>query len=322
MSEKNAAEKLVETHFPKPPNDIRINAIGQEPTPLRIIKFQKYIQQCAINIPIKGTTLGLLGAVINDTDYKTVNNNVSFTPPTTPGPTQTMPPARSVATRSATAATEGDATTAATNTTNETNRILQFQQATRDHEKTTNTWTYYQGATTALRNLIINNIDEDYIAEHNNTLTGFKLVTPTTLLNHIKDNYGAVEPKQLQENEATLDTPWDPSTPIATLYKRIEDCKLFAEAGDEPLSDKKVLRAALLAIEATGLYNLSCDTWNEKPKTTKTWANFKIYFTKESKKVKHHTTGSLGMQDATANALLQLNNYYYYNYYYYYYYYY
>ena len=223
-----------------------------------------------------------------------------------------MPPApaattTTTATRSTTATEDATAIAAAAAAT-ETNRILQFQQATRDHEKVINTWTHYQGALTALRNLIINNIDEDYIAEHNNTLTGFRLVSPAILLDHIKVNYGDVEPMQLKENEAALDAPWDASTPIVTLYKRIEDCKLFAEAGDEPLSDKKILRAALLAIEATGLYNLACDTWTEKATATKTWTNFKIYFSKESKKVKHHTTGSLGMQDATANALLQLND--------------
>ena len=302
--------KLVESYFPKAPIDIKINDLGQEPTPLRIIKFQKYIQQCAINIPIKGNTLGLLGAIINDTDYKSVNNNVSWTPPPTPGPTPTMPPpAPTTATAASTrSATEDAAAAAASAAATETNRILQFQQSTRDHDKRINTWTHYQGAITALRNLIINNIDEDYVAEHNNALTGFRLVTPATLLHHIKVNYGEVEPKQLQQNEIALDAPWDPSTPIATLYKRIEDCKLFAEAGDEPLPDKKILRAALLAIESTGLYNLACDTWADKPSATKTWSNFKIFFTKESKKVKHHTTGSMGMQDATANALLQLND--------------
>jgi hypothetical protein len=134
------------------------------------------------------------------------------------------------------------------------------------------------------------------------------LVTLSTLLNHIKINYGEVELRQLKENEATLEAPWDASTPIVTLYKRIKDCKLFAKAGDEALSDKKILRSALPAIEGTGLYNLTCDTWTDKPVAVKTWANFKIYFTKESKKVKHHTAGSLGMQDATANALLQRND--------------
>ena len=304
--------KSVENCFPKAPIDIKINDLAQEPTPLRIIKFQKYIQQCAINIPIKGNTLGLLGAIINDTDYKSINNNVSWAPPTTPGTTPTMSPSTATAPATATCSTTDEAAVtaaaAAAAAANETNRILQFQQATRDHEKVLNTWTYYQSALTALRNLIVNNIDEDYIAEHNNALTGFRLVTPATLLNHIKINYGEVEPRQLRENEIALEAPWDASTPIVTLYKRIEDCKLFAEAGDEALSDKKILRSALLAIEGTGLYNLACDNWAEKPAVTKTWSNFKIFFTKESKKVKHHTTGSLGMQDATANALLQLND--------------
>ena len=71
----------------------------------------------------------------------------------------------------------------------------------RNHEKEVNAWTIHQGALTALRNLIINNIDEEYIAEHYNALTGFRLVTPATLLDHIKDNYGDVEPMQLKENE-------------------------------------------------------------------------------------------------------------------------
>jgi hypothetical protein len=65
-----------------------------------------------------------------------------------------------------------------------------------------------------------------------------------------------------------LDAPWDASV---TLYKRIEDCKLFSEAGDEALSNKKILRSALLAlaIEGTGLYNLTCDTWVEKSREAK-----------------------------------------------------
>jgi hypothetical protein len=131
-----------------------------------------------------------------------------------------MPPAPAAATtmtatRSTTATKDATAAAAAT----ETNRLLQFQQATRDHEKLINTWTHYQGAQTALRNLIINNIDEDYIVEHNNVLTGFHLVSPATLLDHIKVNYGDVEPMQLKENEAALDAPWDAATPIVTLYK-------------------------------------------------------------------------------------------------------
>jgi hypothetical protein len=101
------------------------------------------------------------------------------------------PPITTTATAASTrSATEDASAAAASAAATETNRILQFQQSTRDHEKRINTWTHYQGAITALRNLIINNIDKDYIAEHNNALTGFRLVTPAALLNHIKVNYG------------------------------------------------------------------------------------------------------------------------------------
>ena len=111
-----------------------------------------------------------------------------------------MPPApaattSTTGTHSTTATKDATATAASAAAATETNRILQFQQATHDHEKLSNTWTHYQGALTALCNLIINNIDEDYIAEHNNNLlTGFRLVSPATLLDHIKVNYGDVEP--------------------------------------------------------------------------------------------------------------------------------
>ena len=133
--------------------------------------------------------------MIQITIAKSINNNVSWAPPTTPGSTPTMPPPITAvaATTTTRSVAENAAAVAASAAANETNRILQFQQSTRDYEKVLNTWTYYQSALTALRNLIVNNIDEDYIAEHNNALTGFRLVTPATLLNHIKINYGEVE---------------------------------------------------------------------------------------------------------------------------------
>ena len=58
-------------------------------------------------------------------------------------------------------------------------------------------------------------------------------------MEYIRTNYGTVLPKQLQENDIALDAQWDQTTPITVLFTRIEDCKLFAEAGEEPFTDKK-----------------------------------------------------------------------------------
>ena len=55
-----------------------------EPMPLRIIKFQKYLQQCAINVPTNGDSLGLLGIVLANADYKSVSNNHKWFAPNNP----------------------------------------------------------------------------------------------------------------------------------------------------------------------------------------------------------------------------------------------
>ena len=80
-------------------------------------------------------------------------------------------------------------------------------------------------------------------------------------MDYIQTNYGTFLPKKLQENNIALDTQWDPTAHIAVIFTCIEDCKLFAEAGEEPFTDKIIIPSAYLAIKDTGLFNLSCDTW-------------------------------------------------------------
>ena len=123
-------------------------------------------------------------------------------------------------------------------------------------------------------------------------------------MDYIQTNYGTVLPKQLQDNEIALDAQWDPTTPIAVLFTRIEDFKLLSKAGEDPFTDKYIFRSSYLAIEDTGLFNLPCDTWQENPTSAKNWSNFKLFFTKEASNIKHHTTGSVGISDEAANAIL------------------
>ena len=50
--------------------------------------------------------------------------------------------------------------------------------------------------------------------------------------------------KQLQDNKTSLDTQWDTTTPIVVIFTRIEDCKLFYKAGEEPFVEKNILQSA------------------------------------------------------------------------------
>ena len=92
----------------------------------------------------------------------------------------------------------------------------------------------------ALCNLITSNIKESFVSAHNNSITGFHLVDPIVLMEYIRTNYGTILAKKLQDNEIASDAQWDPINPIAVLSTRIEYCKLFSEAGEEPFTEKKI----------------------------------------------------------------------------------
>ena len=83
--------------------------------------------------------------------------------------------------------------------------------------------------------------------------------------------------------------------------------KLFAKYEEEPFTEKNILCYAYLAIKDTGLFNLPCNNWQENPTSTKNWSNFKILFTKETENIKHHTTGSVVLNDEAQNYILQLS---------------
>ena len=44
------------------------------------------------------------------------------------------------------------------------------------------------------------------------------------------------------------------------------------------------------------------------PQAPKKRSNFKIFFAKKASNIKHHTTGSVGINDEYANAILQLSD--------------
>ena len=85
--------KVATTYFPTRLDGICMDEVVTEPTPLRIIKFHKYLQQYVVNILTNGESLGLLGTVLSDADYKSVNNNQTWIAPKNPGTAPVLPTA-------------------------------------------------------------------------------------------------------------------------------------------------------------------------------------------------------------------------------------
>ena len=127
--------KVAMTYFPTQPDNIRMNKVVTEPTPLRIIRFQKYLQKCAINISTNREALGLFGTVLTDADYKSVRNNQSWVAPTDPGTSPVL----------LTASAKGESTISALEkSTVHMNRLIKHQHDVRQHKKKKTKYGKYQ----------------------------------------------------------------------------------------------------------------------------------------------------------------------------------
>jgi hypothetical protein len=86
------------------------------------------------------------------------------------------------------------------------------------------------------------------------------------MLDHLFITYGNITTADLENNFEQMRKAWDPHQPVGTLFKKIQDCADFSEAG------------GFTKIFAPGNFMSACRRWNEKDTDEKTWANFKAHF--------------------------------------------
>ena len=151
----------------------------------------------------------------------------------------------------------------------------------------------------ALRQQLIKAIPAIHIKALEDPTLGYSNISTLTMMTHLWDNYGTINADELQHNAVALNSPtWNLSSPIESLFARIQDHADFATAGGAPIPDTLLAQAAYSNIEATGLYPTYCDGWRSKQPIDRTWANFKTYFTTAYKDLHRHTTSSAGYHSA------------------------
>jgi hypothetical protein len=104
------------------------------------------------------------------------------------------------------------------------------------HTELMRQWKECQNVDAVLKKQLINSIDEIYIQSLWNRMNGYANVTTRTMLDHLIQHYdGCMQPKDMTANIEMLNHRWDPSMPIETLIKQVEDCRDFAEDGNSQI---------------------------------------------------------------------------------------
>ena len=78
--------------------------------------------------------------------------------------------------------------------------------------------------------------------------TCYSSVSCCDLLNNFNDIYANIDKFNLRENQAQLDTPYNPNQPIEGLYCQITDAVAFTDAGTTPFTVRQIFNAAVSSV--------------------------------------------------------------------------
>jgi hypothetical protein len=81
------------------------------------------------------------------------------------------------------------------------------------------------------------------------------------MLDHLFATYGNITAVDLEKNFEDMRRAWDPQQPVESLFKQIQDCANYSEAGGVLIGHPHQINV----VYATGHFMSACHRWNQKP---------------------------------------------------------
>jgi hypothetical protein len=234
----------------------------------------------AIDTHLGGGTLGHLGLIISDASYAMI------APTTKDKPTLWVTPPSP---RRAPAATDGTA--------------AQISAACHLWEEDGQTYRTCTSVQHALKKQIISVFEPMYLEILNDTMVGSANISARDMLDHLFETYGNITAVDLEINFERMRRTWDPQQPVASLFKQIQDCADYSEAGGVLIGHPQQINVGYAQIFATGHFMSACLWWNEKLTVEKTWTHFKSHFAaarRQHKQIQGESAATAGYHSANA----------------------
>jgi hypothetical protein len=142
-----------------------------------------------------------------------------------------------------------------------------------------------------------------YLEILNNDMVSFANITARKILDHLFMTYGNIPAVDLENNFKQMCREWDPQQPVESLFKQIQDCADYSEAGGVIIGHPQQINVGYAKIFSTGHFMSACRRWNEKPNVEKTWSQFKAHFAaahRQHKQMQGESAGTSGYHAANA----------------------
>jgi hypothetical protein len=164
----------------------------------------------------------------------------------------------------------------------------------------------YSAVTETIRKQILEAIDPIFYNVLEDNIFGYADVTILQLLTHVTSEYGTLTRTDLEANRNHLKSPWNPDDEFANLWTRIKSVRQIAVDGGDPISDNTTMELTLEALRQAGVYAHALQTWDDKPETEQSYANFKTHFTLQEKNRLRNVTAKAAGFNATQVPATQL----------------
>jgi hypothetical protein len=145
-------------------------------------------------------------------------------------------------------------------------------------EEDIQTYRTYTSVQQALKKHIISVFEPMYLDVLNDNMVGFANISARVMVDHLFSTYGNITAVDLEINFENMRRAWDPQQPVEALFKQIQDCADYYEAGGVLIGHPHQINVVYAKIFATGHFMSSCRRWNEKHHIEKTWTQFKSHF--------------------------------------------
>jgi hypothetical protein len=202
-----------------------------------------------------GGALGHLGLIVSDALYAMI------APATEAGPTLWESPS---APGRAPDNTDGTA--------------AQISAARHTCNESVHTYRTYTSVQQALKKQIVTVFEPMYVDVLNDDMVGFVNITAREIMDHLCMTYSNITAVDLENSFEQMRRAWDLQQPVEYLFKQIQDCADYSEAGCVIIGHPQQINVGYAKIFATGHFLSAFHGWNEKPNAEKTWAQFKAHF--------------------------------------------
>ena len=231
--------------------------IHGQPTDHDVTLLEKELIAIAATIPstLGGGNHGHAGLIVEPAKYLTMTGGTAFIQPGNPG------------IYSAGLAPNAAAGTRAREEAEHKELIAQYE--------------IHKGVEQALKDIIIQAVDEDYLLEIEDETLGFLNETPKSMIIHLRNRGGALDFADTKTLLTERDQEWDASEIPTIYFNRVEKAMQQLTRAGITSDLKERTDMALYYLKSTGEYDAAVREWETKPVATRTWANIKIFMSTE-----------------------------------------